>query len=146
VKDVVFGFLAGGVEQLADGQIIITRPDMDGLLLPRIPIQGTFFFIAKLSFAADEITQPHTVRVECTKPNGARVPIGGSGLTLVPNPQNPAADTTTMTIGVIALNFEATGLYQFHLIVDNVETLIRSLNVMQFPQGTPPVTMVGEGS
>lgn len=141
MKEVVFGFLAAGVEALADGQVIIIRPDMDGLMVSQIPIQGRFVFVAKLSFRAEELSQAHAVRVECTKPDGSRTVIGGSGLTLLPNPQNPAEDSKTMTIGVIDIKIEAAGLYQFHLLVDNNDVMTKPLTVLQLPQVTPVATM-----
>ena len=145
MKGIVFAFLASGVETLTDGQVIIIRPDVEGFMVSQIPIQAQFNFVAKLAFGAEEISQSQRVIVECTKPDGTRAALSGEmPLPLPLNPQNPAADVKSMTIASIGMNFEAPGLYQFHLLLNGNEILVRSLNIVQIPQGAIPVQMMGQ--
>ena len=137
MKQVFFAFLAQNVELLADGQVTISRPDIDGLTALQVPFDASLFFVAKLIFAADETSRPHTVFIEYTKPDGVRLPIGGQMPLLVQtNPQNPSADAKSMVIAAMGVKFESIGVYVFRMMVDEEEIATRDLNITRLPQDT----------
>ncbi len=146
MKDIAFAFLATGVEVLADGRLMVVGADVEGFMCPQIPIQVQFSFVAKMSFAPEEISQSHTVNVECEKPDGTRGPICPAvPVVLQLNPYNPTGEIKAIAIAKIGMNFEQPGKYVFHLMVDQKEALARSLGIMEISHGATPLPLGASG-
>jgi len=144
VKEVAFAFLANVAELLMDGRLVVIGPDIDGFMCSQIPIGAQLSFVAKLIFAAEEVSQSHTFSIEYAKPDGTRVPLVTSlPIVLRVSQENPTGDVKTVVVAAMGMNFDAPGKYTFYGKVDQQDVVNRSFNILRLPPSNVPVSMTG---
>jgi hypothetical protein len=141
MKEVAFAFLANVAELLVDGRLVVIGPDIEGLNCSQIPIGVQLAFVAKLIFAAEEVSQSHTITIECARPDGTRAPISTPvPLGLRVNPEHPDNDAKAVVVAAIGITFDVPGKYTFYAMVDQEAVAIRSLNIALIPPSNAPIS------
>jgi len=132
-----FAFLALNADHSQSGELWVATADFDRIVTAGLPIQTKFCVVAKFTVLPDEVEQPHTVRLELTKPDGQRVPMGTEQpVSARRHPVDPNLPTGASIIMNLGLPIEARGQHTFHILADGreVKTLPLFVDVEAAPE------------
>lgn len=120
--DLAFAFLALNAEHSTERQLWVAAADFDIIEAAGFPVYSKFCIVVKFRVAPEEVAQPHSLRIELTRPNGEQIVlVEHQDVATMANPHDPARQsgaTIIVNAGVLLL---VPGSYAINIFADGRE-------------------------